>query len=130
MRTLYSAPIYRTTRRLGLVLIGLFCAVGVSMASPIEPSSHPHPEEAQLVHEAEHAVDYAWETYHTAALGGTLASPILQVDIEQHLHDARALVPQAQQAAERGDTREVNSLVGRIRHHTNAAVTESMEHKQ
>jgi hypothetical protein len=41
------------------------------MAGPIDWGRHPYPETARAVHEAEHAVDYAWEMYHRAALGGT-----------------------------------------------------------
>ena len=101
-----------------------------AQASPIEPSAHPHPQAARIVHEAEHAVDHAWETYHKAALGGTIASPAIQADIETHLHEARALVPRAHLAAERGDMREVESLVEQIHSHSNAAIAESMEHKK
>jgi hypothetical protein len=111
-------------------LFGSWLLAGVAQAGPIEPSAHPYPDEAQIVHEAEHAVDHAWETYHKAALGGTIASPVVQEDIEQHLHDARALVPQAQVAAERGDLRLVEGLVEQIRRHSNIAIQESMEHKR
>jgi len=99
-------------------------------AGPIDPGRHPYPEHAQTVHEAEHAVDQAWEVYHRAALGGTIASPALQVEIEQHLHEARTLVTQAQEAAERGDKRRVQLLVGQIRIHTSQAIEGSEEHKK
>ncbi len=36
--------------------------------------------------------------------------------IEQHLHEARTLVPQAQEAAEWGDRAKVERLVGKIKH--------------
>lgn len=97
---------------------------------PIDPGAHPFPEAAQAVHEAEHAVDQAWETYHRAALGGTIASPEVQAEIEQHLHEARALVPQARSAAERGDAKQVQRLVDAIAIHTDAAIMGSMEHKR
>ncbi len=123
-----------TDRNVGPVLLGALLIVsawsGVAVAGPIERSAHPHPEAAQVVHEAEHAVDHAWETYHKAALGGTIASPVLQTEIEQHLHEARALVPRAQSAAERGDLREVEGLVEQINTHTNAAIVGSLEHKK
>ncbi len=112
-----------------VVCLGLWLS-GPAEAGPIERLAHPHPEAAQIVHEAEHAVDHAWETYHKAALGGTIASPSVQADIEQHLHDARGLVPEAQHAAERGDFPAVNGLIERIHHHTNTAIKESMEHKR
>lgn len=114
----------------GRVFCLVLWLVSPAEAGPIERLAHPHPEAAQVVHEAEHAVDHAWETYHKAALGGTIASPSVQADIEQHLHEARAFVPEAQRAAERGDLREVNGLIERIYHHTNTAIKESMEHKQ
>ena len=91
-----------------LLMLGILLSVTLesndAMAGPIDPMRHPHPENAKLVHEAEHAVDHAWEVYHHAALGGTIASPVLQADIEEHLHEARTLVTQAQEAAERGDS--------------------------
>ena len=86
------------------------------LAAPIDPEHHPHPEHAKAVHEAEHAVDHAWEVYHRAALGGTVASPALQAEIEEHLHEARTLVTQAQEAAERGDKRQVEHLVAKSKY--------------
>lgn len=99
-------------------------------AGPIDASRHTHPEKAQLVHEAEHSVDHAWEVYHRAALGGTVASPDLQAQIEQHLHEARTLVTQAQEAADRGDAGAVERLVGQIKVHTAQAIAGSKEQKQ
>ena len=116
-----------------LVLVVFFSALlGASpiQGGPIDPGRHPHPEHAQAVHEAEHAVDHAWEVYHRAALGGTIASPALQVDIEQHLHEARTLVTQAHEAAERGDKAQVQRLVGQINIHTSQAIEGSKEHKK
>ena len=84
----------------------------------------------EAVHEAEHSVDHAWEVYHRAALGGTVASPALQAEIEQHLHEARTLVTQAQEAAERGDKRQVERLVGQINIHTSQAIEGSKEQKK
>jgi hypothetical protein len=116
-----------------LVLVGwattLLSNIAV-LAGPINPARHPHPEQARAVHEAEHDVDHAWEVYHRAALGGTVASPALQADIEQHLHEARTLVTQAQEAAERGDQRQVDRLVGAINIHTTQAIQASKEQKK
>src|SRR5688500_4576510 len=92
------------------------------VAGPIDSGRHPHPESARAVHAAQHAVDGAWEVYHRAALGGTVASPGLQAEIEEHLHEARTLVTQLQDAAERGDTRQVEDLVGQINTHTSQAI--------
>lgn len=114
---------------LGISFSALLTAAPI-LAGPIDPARHPHPEQAKAVHEAEHAVDHAWEVYHRAALGGTVASPALQADIEQHLHEARTLVTQAHEAAERGDQRQVDHLVGAINIHTIQAIQASKEQKK
>ena len=104
--------------------VGAFAAVLATsplQGGPLDPGHHPY---------AEHAVDDAWEVYHRAALGGTVASPALQVTIEQHLHDARTLVTQMQEAAERGETRQVKLLADQIQIHTSHAIEGSKEHKK
>jgi hypothetical protein len=113
----------------GIVLIALLGASPLQ-ADPIDPDRHPRTENAQAVHEAEHEVDQAWEVYHRAALGGTVASPALQADIEQHLHEARTLITQAQEAAERGDVRQVQHLVSQVKVHTTMAIEGSKEQKK
>jgi hypothetical protein len=114
---------------LGIVLSVLMIGDAV-VAGPLDPARHPHPDSAKAVHEAEHDVDHAWEIYHRAALGGTVASPALQADIEEHLHESRTLVTQAQEAAERGDTRQVERLVGQVKIHTTQAIEGSKEQKK
>jgi hypothetical protein len=113
----------------GIVLIALLGASPLQ-ADPIDTARHPQPEKAQTVHEAQHDVDQAWEVYHRAALGGTVASPALQAEIEQHLHEARTLITQAQEAAERGDEREVQRLVSQVKGHTTKAIEGSKERKK
>ena len=116
-----------------ITLIGGFTALLMTVdlqAGPIDVSRHPHPEKLQLVHEAEHSVDHAWEVYHRAALGGTVASPDLQANIEQHLHEARTLLTQAQEAADQGDRGKVERLVGEIKIHTAQAIAGSKEQKK
>jgi hypothetical protein len=120
---------HTTTFVLG-ISFSVFLTAAPVQAGPIDPARHPHPEQAKAVHEAEHTVDHAWEVYHRAALGGTVASPALQADIEQHLHEARTLVTQAQEAAERGDKRQVDRLVGEIRIHASQAIEGSKEQKK
>jgi hypothetical protein len=113
----------------GIVLIALLGASSLH-AGPIDSPGHPHEDKAQLVHEANHEVDQAWEVYHRAALGGTVASPALQAEIEQHLHEARTLVTQAQEAADRGDERQVEELCKQVRLHTTQAIKGSKEQKR
>ena len=113
----------------GIVLIALLGASPLQ-ADPIDTARHPQPDKAQTVHEAEHDVDQAWEVYHRAALGGTVASPALQAEIEQHLHEARILITQAHEAAERGDERQVQSLISQVKVHTTKAIEGSKEQKK
>ncbi len=113
----------------GIVLIALLGASSL-YAGPIDSPRHTHQDKAQLVHEANHEVDHAWEVYHQAALGGTVASPALQAEIEQHLHEARTLVTQAQEAADQGDERQVEELVKQVRFHTAQAIAGSKERKK
>ncbi len=113
----------------GVVLIALLGASPLQ-ADPIDPERHPRPEDAQTVHQAEHDVDQAWEVYHRAALGGTVASPALQAEIEQHLHEARTLITQAQEAAERGDEHQVQRLISQVKVHTTKAIEGSKERKK
>lgn len=115
-----------------LPAIVLIALLGISplQADPIDPDRHPRPEVAQAVLEAAHDVDQAWEVYHRAALGGTVASPALQADIEQHLHEARTLITLARVAAERGDERQVQRLVSQVKDHTTKAIEGSKEQKK
>lgn len=113
----------------GIVLIALLGASPLQ-AGPIDPAGHPHPESAKAVHEAQHDVDHAWEVYHRAALGGTVASPALQADIEEHLHEARTLITQAQEAAEQGDDPQVKRLVSQVKVHATKAIEGSKEQKK
>lgn len=118
-----------TTIYLGMVFSTLIGA-GTVLAGPIDSARHPHPDSVKAVHDAEHDVDHAWEVYHRAALGGTVASPALQAEIEEHLHEARTLVTQAHEAAERGDKRQVGQLVGQVKIHTTHAIEGSKEQKK
>ncbi|MBA0914240.1 MAG: hypothetical protein ITD36_00950 [Nitrospira sp.] len=113
----------------GLALIALLGAAPLQAGS-IDPAKPPQPERVQAVHEAEQDVDRAWEVYHRAALGGTVASPALQADIEEHLHKARSLITQAHEAAAQGDSRAVNRLVSQVKAHTSKAIEESKEQKK
>lgn len=121
--------------KLSAAFLLCFAASGLSnvpplLAEPIDPAEHSHAQQARDVHKAEHTVDHAWEVYHGAALGGTVASPNLQAHIEQHLHEARTLVTKAHEAAERGDKSEVDRLVVQIRVHASRAIEGSKERKK
>ena len=58
-----------------------------------------------------------------------VASPTLQAEIEEHLHQARTLITQAHEAADQGDPRQVEHLIQQVRVHTAHAVEGSQESK-
>jgi len=113
----------------GIYFSSLLMSTGVH-AGPLESIDHPHQESLNVVHEAEHDVDRAWEVYHRAALGGTVSSPRVQSEIEEHLHEARILIEQAQDAAEHGNKRRVVQLIEQVKFHTTQAVGGSREQKK
>ncbi len=115
---------------LPLMLMMVSCLLLGTQAEALEPGPRPHAAGVQAIREAAHAVDAAWEIYHRAALGGTVASPGLQADIEKHLDEARTLMTQMQEAADRGDTRQMERLVGQIKGHAFRAIEASRERKR
>tara|TARA_B100000470_G_C19619820_1_gene314863 strand:+ start:280 stop:660 length:381 start_codon:yes stop_codon:yes gene_type:complete len=76
------------------------------------------------------AVEQAWETYHDAALGGTLASPEIQTKLEMNLHKSRALLAEAYDAEDRGDMETVNKMIREIMQIKHEVITESREQKR
>ena len=76
------------------------------------------------------AVEHAWETYHHAALGGTLASPDVQTELEMNLHKSRALLAEAYDAEDQGDEKTVDELINKIIGITDKVITESREPKK
>jgi phosphoglycerate-specific signal transduction histidine kinase len=102
-----------------------------ALADPLLRPDHGHDAEImQAVHKAQHEVDRAWEVFHKAALGGTLASPAVQADVEQALHESRGLLVKAREAADRGDRATLQPLLDRIDALTKRAIAESQEHKR
>ena len=115
------------------LITGLFLIASLGstplMAGPLDPADQSHQDSVKAVHEAAHEVDHAWEVYHRAALGGTVASPALQAAIEDHLHEARTLISKALEAAQQGDTHQAERLVQQVRIHTTNAIEGSKEQK-
>ena len=112
-----------------ILILGLgggYPAIAGPLATP-----HTHETEAKrAVHDAEHMVDEAWDIYHQAALGGTLASPALQAQIERDLHDARQLLVEARETADRGSREELDRILARIRELSTRAIQGSQEKKK
>ena len=78
------------------------------------PHFHPRGPMQESLYLADKNVNEAWEAFHRAALGGTLASPAIQTQIERDLHASRLLLVDARKAARDNDTRAVSSLTARI----------------
>lgn len=80
--------------------------------------------------EARVSVEKAWEVYHHAALGGTLASPTVQTRLEENLHRSRALLAEAYDAEDRGDRKTMEKRVKQILKITNQVIAGSQEPKK
>ncbi len=101
---------------LTLTFMALTVAWGTGPARAGHAGSHVHSHSPiqESLHRADRNVDEAWEAFHQAALGGTLASPAIQTQIEHALHESRLLLVDARQAAEENDNRTVSTLTARI----------------
>lgn len=106
------------------------CALPAAADPLLRPDHRGDVEALQAVHKAEHEVDRAWEVFHRAALGGTLASPAIQTDVEQALHESRGLLVKARDAADRGDRTSLQPILDRIHELTERAIQESQEQKR
>ena len=95
------------------------------------PGQHMAKERSQnIIHAAAEAVDEAWEEFHSAAIGGTLASPALQTRIESQLHQARSLLMEARKADRRNDLRSVRIITDKVIDLSSHIVRASREKKQ
>ena len=108
----------------------LACASPAAADPLLKPEHVLDLEATQAVHQAEHEVDHAWDVFHKAALGGTLASPTIQSDVEQALHESRGLLVKAREAADRGDRASLQPILDRIHALTTRAIEESQEEKR
>jgi len=79
---------------------------------------------------AARSVDEAWEEFHRSAIEGTLASPEIQTQIEQQLHDARGLLMNARKANRKGDHRLVVSITDQVVALSKIIIASSREKKQ
>jgi precorrin-6B methylase 2 len=82
-----------------------------------------------MIREAAMAADRAWEEFHAAAIGGTLASPDLQATIEVHLHEMRKLLMEARQAERNQQHESARQMTREILHITNTIIQASRERK-
>ncbi len=102
-----------------------FLATGLAFAEIFEEDKAFH-----KTTQARLAVEKAWETYHHAALGGTLASPTIQTELEMNLHKSRGLLAEAYDAEDKKDLVTVDQLTNQIMNITKRVITESREPKR
>ena len=131
MTTIYATP--KSSRVLGVLLAAVLSLLGSLQPLNAEPTAKAglSPEEAtRLIREAAQATEHAWEEFHAAAIGGTLASPLVQVTIESQLHEARALLMKARIARRDKQYEVVNTITTRIQEITQQIIQASRERKQ
>lgn len=114
-----------------LIILFLTMMCSTIQAEPIRSkSSAAKSESAQLIHAASHVADNAWESFHKAAIEGTLASPEIQSDIEQKLQEIRELLRKARQAQHEGNNTEVKGLTSQIQAMAREIIKESKREKE
>ena len=123
MRVLYG---------LALIIMAWSMIWGTEPVRADHAGRHFHPQSPiqESLYRADKSADEAWEAFHQAALGGTLASPAVQTQIEQALHASRLLLVDARKAARENDERVVSLLTARIEKISTQIKEESRRQKQ
>ena len=131
--TLYTSPDAHHRGRLAAMILLLGCMARPSGGASAwgAPAERPleQPSTVTVIREAAHAADHAWEEFHRAAIGGTLASPAVQSRIERQLHEVRALLMEARKAERAHQVESVHVLAQRIFETTNTIIQSSREKK-
>ena len=117
-----------TTYMAGLISSFLLLSLIFPQGSWSEETNRTHLVKSTF--HARLAVEQAWETYHHAALGGTLSSPVSQTELEMNLHKSRALLAEAYEAEDRGDIKTAHKLIKQIMQITGKVIVESQEPKK
>jgi len=116
---------------LAVVVLIMTWALGGTPVYGVPPSAPEGQKESRaLIYQSAQATEHAWEEFHAAAIGGTLASPAVQSSIERQLHQARALLMEARKADRAQQFAEVKSLTQQILEITQNIVQASREKKQ
>ena len=113
---------------LAILLLSTICIS--AGAEPIQATQETATEAHNLIHDAGHAMDKAWEAFHQAALGGTLASPKIQTAAESDLMHGRSLLRKARKAQHKGDIDAVRSLTAQIKQLSEEIVIKSQLEKE
>ena len=114
-----------------LCLIILPWMLGGTPVYGVPPAGTQEQQEARnLIYQSAQATEQAWEEFHAAAIGGTLASPTVQTSIERQLHEVRSLLMEARKAERDNQYDSVKSLTHKILQITQNIVQASREKKQ
>lgn len=114
-----------------LCLMLLPCLLGGTPVYGVPPVVTQEKETGRyLIYQSAQATEQAWEEFHSAAIGGTLASPAVQSRIERQLHEARALLMEARKAERDNQLDSVKTLTEKILQITQDIVQTSREKKQ
>ncbi|GJL56820.1 MAG: hypothetical protein NPIRA02_39520 [Nitrospirales bacterium] len=112
---------------LWMIVVSTICW-GAELVFPMERTTIES-DSARRIHTTSRAVEHAWEEFHRSAIGGTLASPMIQTQIEQQLHEARGLLMEARKAQRKGDHHSVLTITGRVIHLSKTIIASSRERK-
>ncbi len=118
----------KTLLPLAIFLLSTICVH--AGAEPIRPPQETLTEAKNLIYEAGRAMDDAWDAFHKAALGGTLATPEIQTSAEKDLMEGRALLRKARKAQHEGNIEEVRSLTAQIQQISEEIVIKSQMEKE
>ena len=108
----------------------LWITAGATSLGAIHGESMAEETSQSIILGAAQAVDEAWEEFHSAAIGGTLASPAIQTRIESQLHQARSLLMEARMAERQKDLRSVQTISEKVIELSHHIVRASREKKQ
>ncbi|MDH3504634.1 MAG: hypothetical protein OEM58_08925 [Nitrospirota bacterium] len=127
----HNMPVWYSCLACVLFLTFMSWGSGGTPVYGVPPTAPQDQQEARdLIHQSAQATEQAWEEFHAAAIGGTLASPTVQTSIERQLHEARALLMEARQAERANNFDSVKLLTQQILEITQNIVQASREKKQ
>ena len=116
--------------KLTFVVCSITWGMGLAWAGPAGGQFIPQNPVEESLYVAGRSVEDAWESFHHAALGGTLASPDMQTKIEQALHESRLLLGDARKAARANDSQTVFKITNRIGEISLQIMQDSQRQKQ
>ncbi|MDA0739337.1 MAG: hypothetical protein O2999_09190 [Nitrospirae bacterium] len=119
-----------TLIKITFIALSMTWGMGLAWAVPAGGQFTPQNPVEESLYLAGKSVEEAWEAFHHAALGGTLASPDMQTKIEQALHESRLLLVDARNAARANDTLTVFEITDRIKKISHQIKEDSQRQKQ